>query len=237
MPKKKEAQMPRPKAGDGWVVLWKTPALRDEPNAWEIREPRIIRRPTVTVASVQRGDLSAAGLGAVSLVLSDLQIGSSTASDIAAIAGNSINLGSAQTVDRAWLHAIIEETPERALCRGTAQKIEGIARSLEQARQLPRTTLGAYRSMQDHRWEGMTIALGFSHPDAYGIAFVPKANAEHLIRATADAVCEAHRDLEPSHVLIDLLKTKHELMRELGFTQAVELDQRTILNALKRNAA
>lgn len=235
MPKRKEASLPVANPGDGWVVLWKTPELRDTPEHWETREPRIVRRPTLTIASAHRGDFNPLGLGTVMFALSSLPLGSTTASDLSAIAGSSTAVGSAQSINRAWMHETLEDTPERAVCASAALAVERTARALDQAKALPRTTLNAYRGMSDHRWQGMAICPGVT--EHYGLAYIPNDCAEHLLAVEGKPFGEAYRELEPSHVLVDLLATKRSLMLALGFLEAVELDKKLVGNALQAKAA
>lgn len=236
MAKRKETSLPVAKPGDGWVVLWKTPELRDTPEHWESREARIIRRPTLTIASAHRGDFSPLGLGTVMFALSSLPLGSTTASDLASIAGSSTGVGSAQTINRAWMHELLEDTPERSDCASAALAVERTARALDQAKALPRTTLSAYRGTSD-RWQNMAICPGMGMPDHYGLAFIPNDSAEHLLAVQGRPFGEAYRELELSHVLCDLLTTKRPLMLALGFHEAVTLDKKLVANALQAKAA
>lgn len=210
-------KLPLPQAtpGDHWVAAWKKAAAYDENG-------RRLQSAALTVLFNTKEHFSPAGLGTCRLRRADVPVNDDGSAFIASL-GTCTRIGSASFIGgRAWLKALLDGTPDIGEVDGVLALTTAM-HSLDSLESLPRRNLASF----DHR-VGHEYALILT--DDYGVAYVPKMAAAGLVRVEGDA----HPALVHTHVLCNVLGTKHGLLGQLGMDDAVALDKRLIGNALER---
>ena len=208
------AKLPQAHPGDDWVALARLPENNSDTG-------RRIEPERLLVYFNSKVHFSRHGLGWTRLrrvTIPAKDNGGVFASSLATCT----SIGTATCIDRDWMANLISATPVITELGSGAFRLAQIAQALESLESIPLRNFSGYSRL--HGWEHCCI----SHPD-YGFCYVPKALATSLVQADA----EMDESLRFTHQLFDVLATKHQLLRELGMSNAIALDHRLIANTLE----
>ncbi|MFC3816396.1 hypothetical protein [Lysobacter sp. GCM10012299] len=174
----------------------------------------------MTVIYSVKAHHSKCGLGNTR-VRSAVIVSTGDGSELAATLASSTGIGSASCVNRAFMEALSKSTPD-------VSELDGEALSIGR-------TLQAFSSLESllvRGRQGYSQREGWQHcvipHERYGWAYVPKGSADTLMRLED----EMPADLVATHVLCDVLGTKHDLLRKLGMDDALKLDAHLIASSL-----
>lgn len=214
--------LPKAQHGQGWVALWQTEEERNEYG-------RRLRPAMLHLALCQLSAHSRIGLGNIRLTLTSIDVrddGSQLAESVAMSTGMGRELQ--WNCNRELVEKLLSSTPAYVSVREQADALAHLINDLDMLTIMPLKRLGGCVGTE---WYHCAVP----HESQYGWCYLPKGVAPSLPSLEA---AELPHFMADTHRVVDVLKAKHRIMRELGFESAIEQDNVSIARSLKlRNAA
>lgn len=218
---------PLPKAAEGesWLLVWQEPEIRDFRDEWNASPGKLIKRSSVTLLKAALGNFSPYGLGTIDLQLSTLPaLPVLDAGVLAGALAGCPHLGRGSYLDRGAVFNLMRDVPDKLAVR-ESREIEQILQAFESVKGSRKINMSRFQADPNYRHSSIMPNEMQGDDEDYGLLWVPKGSEQAL-----NVVERTHPVLSDTHTLVDLLGTKHQLMRRLGFDEAIELDLRLIQN-------
>jgi hypothetical protein len=204
---------PTARKGEHWLVLSKSAEHTNEFG-------RRVAPASLNIIFNATSFHSPVGLGNTRLKLARVPV-KDDGDALAATLSTCTSIEGARYLDKEFVEQLVAEASDASDVADHYEIVQTI-HSLNSLESISRRRLATYDHV--HGYEHCIIAAG-----KYGHALVPKSQAAPLLEAEG----EPPDALRFTHVLCDVLGTKHALMQSLGLAAAIETDNHLIGNSLK----